>query len=298
MNDSRFKTASRDKKLKAIVNWASACTHIRAVLLTSSLANQHAPKDSYSDLDIELVIANFDTFCAHDDWMSTFGKIIAKVAENKDVFEGKHAMRMVLYEDYVKVDFKLYSVKGFLDEVDRDPLPEDWDVGYRVLLDKDQLTTNMKAPSFQSVIIKKPSEFRYNQVLNDFWWDMTYVAKCLARDEIFYAKFMTENMMRTDYLVPLLEWYIAMRHHWKVTTNKHGRLFKTFLNSTLWKRVEETFSGSNLEDNWRALFAYADLGHFLGTQIATKLKYNYPLQLEKDIRTYLVHVKGDGMEQL
>lgn len=281
----------RENKLNQIIDWARNNNNVSVALLTSSLSNPNAPRDDFSDLDIELVFNDLSSVLASDSWLSEFGKVIAKVVENEAVFAGKHAMRMVLYDDYVKVDFKLYDIAHFLTEVNSSQLPDDWDVGYLVLLDKDQLTSQLKPPTYQSVVIKRPTEEKFRQVLNDFWWDMTYVAKSLARDEIFYAKFMSENMMRTDYLVPLLEWYIAIDHDWRITTNKHGRLFKKYLSADLWKRIELTFSGSAIDDNWRALFAYTDLGHDLGVELSEKLGYSYPTELEENIRAYLAFVR-------
>jgi len=282
----------RNQKLTHITNWANDNPNIRAILLTSSLVNPDAPRDEFSDLDIELVFNDLSEVLSSDYWLSTFGKVIAKVVENEEAFDGKHAMRMVLYDDYVKVDFKLYSINEFLKEASNTELAEDWDVGYKVLIDKDGLTRALKPPTYQSVLIKKPTEEKFAQLLNDFWWDMTYVAKCLARDEIFYARFMTENMMRTDYLVPMLEWYIAIAHDWQITTNKHGRLFKKYLPADLWQRVEVTFADSDIENNWRALFAYADLCHELGQSLAEQLNYSYPTELENNIRQYLSFVKA------
>nr|WP_068886766.1 AadS family aminoglycoside 6-adenylyltransferase [Pedobacter panaciterrae] len=282
---------ARNEKLKHIINWASAYPGIRAVLLTSSLASAIAPVDEFSDLDIEFVLEDLNSFLKDDNWLSEFGRVIAKVAEGEEAFEGKHAMRMVLYEDHVKVDFKLYNLHEFQKEAAQSELPEDWDVGYKVLVDKDRLCTNLKPATYQSVTIKKPDAKEFAQVMNDFWWDMTYVAKCLARDEIFYAKFMTENMMRNDYLVPMIEWHIALSYDWNITTNKHGRLFKKYLSSELWQKIEATFASAEIRDNWRALFAYADIGHELGTELAEKLGYQYPFLLEKDIRNYLNIIK-------
>jgi aminoglycoside 6-adenylyltransferase len=281
----------RETKLNHIINWAKDDPNIRVVLLTSSLANPNAPRDFFSDLDIELVFNDLSAVLASDEWLSTFGEVIAKIVENEEAFDGKHAMRMVLYDDYVKVDFKLYDMVEFLKEVNKPELPEDWDVGYKVLVNKDALTSQLKPPTYQSVMITRPSSERFNQVLNDFWWDLTYVAKCLARDEIFYAKFMTENVIRTDYLVPIIEWYIAIEYNWNITTNKHGRLFKKYLSPSIWSRVEATFAGSDIADNWRALFAYADLVHDIGEELADKLGYVYPGELEKNIRTYLTFVR-------
>ncbi|GAB3257458.1 aminoglycoside 6-adenylyltransferase [Larkinella harenae] len=287
MNDKR------DEKLQQIVEWATSQDLVRVVLLTSSLVSPNAPVDQFSDLDIELVVADLPHFLSDHAWLSTFGTVIAQVIEDEEVFAYKHAMRMVLYEDYTKVDFKLYAISEFLREIDSPELPEDWDIGYKVLVDKDGLTKNLKPPTYQSVLIKKPSEAEFAHVFNDFWWDMTYVAKCLARDDLFYAKFMLENMMRTQYLVPILEWSIGIEHQWGITTNKHGRLFKRFLSPAMWHKVEATFSGSDRDDNWRALLAYADLGHELGTELALKLSYSYPVKLENDIRDYLRFVRNN-----
>ncbi|WET48863.1 AadS family aminoglycoside 6-adenylyltransferase [Chryseobacterium indologenes] len=283
----------REKKLEQIIHWAENNTDVRAVLLTSSLVNPYAPVDRFSDLDIELVFKNRKTYGDTNEWIGLFGVPISMVEEDDSVFDGKHAMKMVLYKDHVKVDFKLYQVSEFSEEVQDESLPDDWDVGYRVLIDKDGLTKELKAPTYQSIMIHQPTEKKFKQLLNDFWWDTAYVAKCLKRGDIFYAKFMSEDILRTDYLVPLIEWYIASIHGWNnITTNKHGRLFKKYLSPELWHRVEATFSGSDLEENWAALFAFGDLVHELGTILAEKLDFDYPFQHETDIRNYLKEVKA------
>lgn len=284
---------AREEKLKQIISWAEGNPDLRVVLLTSSLANPYAPVDDFSDLDIELVFENMNEYERDKKWIDLFGKPISMIEENEIYFDEKHAMKMVLYTDHVKVDFKLYHKSEFLKEIGEETLSEDWDVGYQVLVDKDNLTKNMKPPTYQSIMIRKPTEQGFQQLMNDFWWDTTYVAKCLKRGDLFYAKFMSENVIRTDYLVPLIEWYIAANSDWKdITTNKHGRLFKKYLSAGLWIKVEATFAGSSIEDNWNALYAAADLVHELGTALAKKLNVRYPQKLEDDIRNYLDEVKS------
>jgi len=283
---------AREQKLKLIIAWAENNPDIRAVLLTSSLVNPYAPVDDFSDLDIELVFENMHKYVADKKWIDLFGDPISMIEEDVRSFDGKNAMKMVLYSDHVKVDFKLYQKEEFLKETQEEILPEDWDVGYKVLIDKDNLTKDLKPPSYQSIMIQKPSEKKFQQLMNDFWWDTTYVVKCLKRGDLFYAKFMSENM-KTDYLVPLIEWYIASLHDWKnITTNKHGRLFKKYLSPELWIKAEATFSGSNIEDNWNALYASADLVHEFGTALADKLTFKYPQKHENDIRKYLDEVRA------
>jgi len=282
---------TRAEKLQQIIDWAQNNTDIRAVLLTSSLVNPLAPVDELSDLDIELVFDDNSKYVANKNWLNNFGTPIAMIEEDESYFDSKHAMKMVLYTDHIKVDFKLYSKPNFLEEVRQSPLCEDWDIGYQVLLDKEGITEAIQKPSYRVSIIKKPTEQKFRQLLNDFWWDCTYVAKCLVREDIFYAKFMSENNIRTDYLVPLIEWYIANQHDWNITTNKHGRLFKKYLTEQTWGKVMRTFSAGDINENWTALFAMADLVAEIGRELANKLGYTYPTKLEQDIRIYLNALK-------
>ena len=52
---------------------------------------------------------------------------------------------------------------------------------------------------------------------------------------------MSETVIRTEYLIPLIEWHIASEHNWNITTNKYGRLFKKYLNQEMWTKTEQTF---------------------------------------------------------
>ena len=96
----------RTTKLQAIETWAQQNPAVRALLLTSSLVNPLAPVDSFSDLDIVLVFDNHEPYLESDTWLSVFGDPIARIEEGGACFSGKHGMKMVLYRDGIKVDFK------------------------------------------------------------------------------------------------------------------------------------------------------------------------------------------------
>ena len=281
----------REEKLKSIIEWSQKNEDVRVLILTSSLVNPLAPVDEFSDLDIEFIFENNTNYISDKSWTLNFGNPIAMIEEDESCFNGKHAMKMVLYEDGIKADFKLYSKSNFIEETQQKKLPEDWDIGYKILIDKDGIAKQMLKPTYQISIIKKPSEKEFQNLINDFWWDTTYVAKCLVRDEIFYAKFMSETVIRTEYLIPLIEWHIASEHNWNITTNKYGRLFKKYLNQEMWTKTEQTFSGSNIKENWTALFLMTDLVSEIGTELSKKLEYKYPDKLENDILKYLAGLK-------
>jgi len=247
--------SSRDTKLKEVEAWIASNPDIRAALLTSSLVNPLAPVDAYSDLDIELVFDDPTIYKHSKEWIYQFGEPLNIYEEDESYFDGIHAMKMVQYTDGDKIDFKLYGKQQFIAETQKNQLPEDWDIGYRVLIDKDNLTQNLLPPSYQVSIIKKPSAAQFNKVYRDFWWDVSYLPKCLNRGDLFYYKFMFEHIIRLDYLEPMIEWYIGANNNWGVSSNKRGRLFEKYLSKEEWSLVKATFAGADMNKNWQASFA-------------------------------------------
>ena len=277
----------RDKKLSQILKWAEENPDVQVVLLTSSLVNPLAPVDNFSDLDVELVFRDNAHYVKCISWLENFGSYLAVYEESETYFSGVHAMKMVVYEDGIKVDFKLYSLPKFVGDMQKSELPYDWDIGYKVMIDRDNITTDLKAPTYTASLIQKPTKEAFDKVLHGFWWDIMYVAKCLARRDIFYAKFMSETVIRTEMMIPLIEWYIASQHDWKITTNKYGRLFPKYLTAKEWNAVMATFSGGEIKENIRAVWAMTDLFSQFGKTLAERLNYPYPIENEEKILNYL-----------
>jgi hypothetical protein len=74
------------------------------------------------------------------------------------------------------------------------------DAGYRVLLDKDQLTVALRPPTFTAYVPQQPSLLTYQTLINDFLSDAPYVAKCLWCDELLPAKWCLDDDMKHNYL--------------------------------------------------------------------------------------------------
>lgn len=266
---------ARDEKLAAIKSWIRSNDDIRVALLTSSLVNPLAPVDDFSDLDIELVFLDPTTYLDSKDWINLFGDALNVYEEGIEAFDGKHAMKMVQYWDGVKVDFKIYSLEQFKAEVLADELPEDWDIGYEILIDKEGLCSGLKHPTYKVSIIKEPTEEEFQKIVADFFWDVTYLPKCLVRGDLFYLKFMVEKIIRVEYLIPMIEWYIGSRNQWEVTTNKYGRLFKKYLSTAELKELESTFAGADMAENWIACGNMIDIFDRLAQAVSKVLGYDY-----------------------
>lgn len=272
---------SEEQFYPSLLSWAADCEDVRVVLQTSSRTNPHAFKDRFTDYDIELYVHNLEWFL-HDEWLASFGTPIA-AAPLKPVIHQQRVTRLALFEDGTKVDFQIYHL-DLLEKVKQ--LPPEYDNGYEVLLDKDHLTTLFKPPSFQAYNVKPPTKEQYAELVNSFWWDTSYVAKSLWRDELFFAKYMLDSIIRIRFLQPMIEWHIGTHTEWKVNPNKYGRWFKRYVHPEVWKRLEQTYAGGSIDDNWKALFNMMDLFSDLAVEVGAYLSYSYDKEMENKLRAY------------
>jgi hypothetical protein len=111
----------------------------------------------------------------------------------------------VIYDDGTKADFNIVRVELLRQMVANSQLPAELDQGYRVLLDKDGLAACLPPPTFRAYLPPKPSAQRYQEVVEEFWWETTYVATYLWRDELVAARTVLDRILRSEVLHPMLE---------------------------------------------------------------------------------------------
>jgi aminoglycoside 6-adenylyltransferase len=128
--------------------------------------------------------------------------------------------------------------------------------------------------------------------LNDFFWDATYVAKYLWRNDLFYAKAMFDSSLRFEYFEKMIEWHIGSQNEWKVSTNVHGRYFPKYLNQATMNEIKETFAGSDIDENWRAFFKMVEQFTKFARQLADQLGYEYPTEQEEKMIKYYQESKS------
>ena len=261
------------------------CTgNTRTVILTSSRANPNAVPDTLSDYDIELYVNDLAPFSEDDAWIEAFGSILIRwPLKPAATWSSEWLTRLIQFEDGIRFDLQITHKK-----------PEyhgPFDAGYKILIDKDRLGTSIAPARFENLLIKKPSQEEFNDRINAFLWDILYAAKSLKRNELFYAKFMMDSVIRFNSLQVFIEWYIGATHNWDVSTNKCGRWFKRYLSSNIWKHVESTFAGAQIEDNWQTIFAAIDLVRLLCDTICDVTHCIYPLDQEKRVSAYIDKIR-------
>lgn len=284
-----------DQILRRLIQWGKNRDEIRAMLLTSTRANPTATVDILSDYDVVLVVPDIHPFHADRSWLQDFGQVAVAYWDPlhlEPTYGIETFGNVIQYVDGLKIDFTLWTVE-LLQRIAEDPaLPPDLDDGYMVLLDKDQLTDRMQAPTYTAYIPTPPTEEIYQQMVEEFFSDAPYVAKCLWRDELMPAKWCLDYDMKHLYLRPMLEWWIQLEHGWSVKTGVLGKGLKKRLPPDLWSHIESSYAGADIEENWVALFKTIELYRKVAIEVADHLKYKYPHDLDHRVTTFVQKIKG------
>ncbi|MDQ3672208.1 MAG: aminoglycoside 6-adenylyltransferase [Actinomycetota bacterium] len=279
--------------LERLVAWGEADASIRALILTSSRARADDTVDLLSDYDLIVAVTDAATFAANDAWVSEYGQPLARWGDESELHGMRTSFRGVVYDDGVKVDYTIWP-EGLLERVgDAESLPDALDVGYRVLLDKDGRTASWQAPTYRAHIPTKPTEAEYRALVEEFWWDTTYVAKALHRGEVVFAKFALDHDAKLGALRRFLEWRIELDHDWSLRPGAYGRGLEGRLPADIWSELAATYVGIDIEDNWNALFRTTALFRRVATEVGEALGYAYPLDVDEAVSAQL-----EGVRQL
>jgi aminoglycoside 6-adenylyltransferase len=271
--------------IENLLNWANNNDIVRTVILTSSRVRDEANIDFLSDYDIELYVSDLSKFIKSDEWLENFGQVMVRWPfKPKSTFSDEWITRLVLFNDGVRIDFQICS----LATVDSDR----YDNGYKVLLDKDNITSELKKPTYTEFIIKKPTEEEYQVLVHEFWWDAYYVSKYLWRDELPFAKFMLDYILRYSFIHKIVDWYIGSENNWSVETGALGKKYKKMLPAQLWKEFQESYAGGSIEENWEALFKIAELFRKIAKDIGVKLGYSYPDNVDREVMDFILKIKN------
>ena len=120
-------------------------------------------------------------------------------------------------------------------------------------------------------------------MINDFFSDPPYVAKCLLREELFPAKWCLDYDMKHVYLRPMLEWLMGLHHNWSLPTGSLGKGLKKKLSPEIWSQLEAAYAGADIAENWEALFRTMELFCRVAMEVGEALGYHYPIDLDRRV---------------
>jgi aminoglycoside 6-adenylyltransferase len=269
-----------------ILDFAKNDNRIRAVLLNGSRANPKVKADILQDFDIVFIVDDLESFTSDHSWINVFGeKIIFQLPDemtfgDENTYQEKISFSyLMLLKDKNRIDLTLFPKQKINSDFKLDSLTNLW-------LDKDNLFSKLPSSSDKSYHIKRPTEKEFLDTCNEFWWVSTYVVKGLLRNEIFYAKQMLEIAVRPMFM-KVVEWKVGIENKFCISTGKAGKFLKTYLSNDFYERILLTYSNSNTEENWKALFLMTEIFQETSNFVADKFGFSINKNEEQSTIEYL-----------
>lgn len=263
---------AEQRDIKAIITAAVAANSMfRAVILNGSRANPNIIADQYQDYDIAIFVTDFEQVKASRFWLDLFGKpILAQYPDDmllgaEDIPKVQVYTCLMIFADGIRIDLKIYPVKQFNTQYQRDSLTVVW-------LDKDQLFSGIAESNEQDYFIKIPEQRLFSEVANEFYWSATNIMKGLAREEIIYAKEMLETVVRPVFMT-MLQWKVGAQFGFDRSLGKSGKRLSLYLSAEEMQEIMSTYVGSTLQENWQALLKMLDIFAQLQLFVAEKLHF-------------------------
>jgi len=276
---------SEKEMFELIIKTAEEDDRINAVLLAGSRANDNIPKDMYQDYDIQYFVKDIKPFYNNIEWIiSKFGNpIIMQLPETMELIQPSgdgHFCWLMIFDDGIRIDLSMESTQ-YTD--DGEPVI--------ILLDKDNFFPKLDI-NYNHWNIKPPSVKYYYDCCNEFWWCLNNVAKGIARDELPYAMNMY-NCIVKDMLDKMIEWFIGVNNDFSVSSGKNGKYFKNYLPNNLYENYKRTYSDSDYNNFWNAIFCACGLFSIAAKKVANYLNITYNQNDENGIIKYLNMIKND-----
>jgi aminoglycoside 6-adenylyltransferase len=243
--------------LDDVTRWAAERPDVRAAVLLGSQARAVAPADPASDVDVALFVDDPASYLDEAAWIEDFGEPLLSFREPTAI--GGFEELRVLFRDGLEVDLAIVPAAVAVE------IPPEADAvfarGFQVLY-ADGISFPEREPS--SIETSAPTQDRFDQLVNDFWYHLLWAAKKLWRGEVLVAKQACDGWL-TGRLVELARWRSDETDTW------HGsRFFERWAGDDIVEALGPTFARYEAEDVARALRAKAALFGQIEDEVAAR----------------------------
>lgn len=282
--------------VQRVAGWAEAEENVRAAFLIGSRGEFDRQPDRLSDYDVLLFVRDRSKYESDESWLTAFGAILVKVDDGYELLGSRILTRLVQYQGGIRIDFSILDA-GLLERITKEPrLPDMLDAGFRVLVDKDDWASRLPRATGEAYRGSLPNEASYQAVVNEFWWEVIYVAKHLARGELLPARYSQECVIRFQCLVPMLEWYARAVHGTENRIGPHGRGLVRELEPTEVDRLNRTFLGSSVEGGWAGLVETTEYFRVISKTVAERLGFTVQDELANRVESLLRYMRDGQVE--
>jgi len=287
MKNKTAKTAKLYERLvERFTRWAATCHDISAATVIGSRARVDHPADEWADLDIMVVTTYPERYLSTTGWLENIGKPLLTFLE--PTATGDQMERRVLFKGMLDVDFSIIP-KRIVQQRLVDGIPpqiaEIFSRGTRVLLDKDGIADRFATyvSSVEPWLPRPPTQNEFLEVIYDFLYHAVWIAKKLRRGELWTAIFCLDSYMESRCVLKMVEWHVRATKGWTYDTWHKERFLEEWGDPHTLKGLRETFAHYDETDIRRGLLATMDLFRKIAREIAEKLDYPYPTELDTQV---------------
>lgn len=277
---------------KRAIEWAKRQETIRVMFLTSTRAGS-GPIDEMSDYDVALFTSDSEPFIDNSSWMKEIGSVWVYQKCRFDYKGQEITTRLVVFKDGERIDFSFWNVY-ILEDFLSNGLPDEFNIGYRVLFDKDGLTKELPEPAYDGFRESKPAKDYFLKRIHDFWYEVYCMAKYLKRNDLFHVKLIQSDLNQV--ILQMIIWNAQAKNGWALKTHSWGKRMESWVDESIWNGLHHVFSNFDAEDSWRGLFATMDFFRMIAKEAAEKIGYPYPEEVDGNISRFVMNLyhKGSG----
>src|SRR6267142_1345805 len=247
---------NRTNPLEHFLSWAKKNARIRGVILTGSRAASRITADNLSDYDVAVFGTDFD-FIKNDFWLNELQEFWFCVHAHFHLLGVAIPTRLVIFNGALKVDFSFLPREILTQIVSCQELADGFNIGYTILLDKDNLLIQLPAPAFMGFILRKPSEAEFERNVGEFWFEVFHVAKYLLRNDLWTARF--RDFSTKELLLQMLQWNQGSKTEWGFSPKPEGKEMKGWVDTKTWERLHSCFGSFDAGNSRAALEATLQL---------------------------------------
>ena len=273
--------------LDLILSTAKEDDRIRAVCLEGSRTNPNAPKDLFQDFDVVYVVGETGSFQQDRQWIDRFGeRLYLQYPEDHPVYPSEKDRCygwLMQFADGNRLDLHVSTLDWVLENDAKDSL-------FSVLLDKDDLFSGRKPADDSAHWVVRPDQALFSAVCNEFWWCLNNLCKGLWRQEVSYAQWVMNDLLRPE-LLTMLSWKAAMDHDFHISVGKCGKYLHRFVEEEVWEAFLSTYSGPDVGEMWAAGERMCDLFRQTATEVAEELDFSCDLTEADNSRAFFDRVR-------
>ena len=229
-------------KFATIINkfvfWGKSSRKLQAAFIFGSQARVEKYSDTYSDIDIIMIVDDPEYFLYSNEWLEHIGNVHVSFIENS-IAGGKE--RRIIFDDALDVDFIILPVSAIDESEKIDQILLMLSRGYRILIDKINLEQVLAPICKYSSHYTLPTKDEFLNLINDFWFHSVWTTKKLLRGELWVAKSCLDNYMKQK-LLSMIEYHAHAINGTDYNTWHDGRFLDEWADNSITSKLPHTFA--------------------------------------------------------